>query len=251
MTAHNRPLPVLAMLMVVTAAALAGPDRPVEADLHHHLKDAFKNPAEGVDKPRVLIIGDSISLGYTNPVRVKLKDRALVMHPPVNCQDTAYGLTHIKRWLGTGKWDVIHFNWGIWDTHLLTASGKLIRTPIETQAQVPLHIRHTPEQYRANLTRLVEILEATGARLIWASTTPIMSRTVKRFEDIQVLNKVAAEVMLAHHIEINNLYDFVLPHVTQWQAPDKVHFNALGNENLSEIVSKSILHALESRIPAK
>ena len=47
------------------------------------------------------------------------------------------------------------------------------------------NIRYTPQQYRENLTQLVNTLEKTGAKLIWASTTPIMSREGARFEDIK------------------------------------------------------------------
>ena len=43
-------------------------------------------------KPRVLIIGDSISLGYTPTVKKLLADKAVVVHNKGNAQDTGYGL---------------------------------------------------------------------------------------------------------------------------------------------------------------
>src|SRR5690349_956792 len=132
---------------------------------------------------RVLILGDSISLGYTEPVRKRLQGIAEVSRPRENCQHSAYGLQRIKTWLGDGKWDVIHFNWGIWDTHMLSEKGELVQN--EATYKGDMHIRHTPEQYGQNLTKLVETMEKTGAKLIWASTTPIMSRTGQRFEDIK------------------------------------------------------------------
>ena len=61
--------------------------------------------------------------------------------------------------------------------------GALIRE--RSQVRGEMHIRHTPEQYRENLVKLVKTMEKTGAKLVWASTTPIMSRTGKRFEDIK------------------------------------------------------------------
>ncbi len=76
--------------------------------------------------PRVLLIGDSISIGYTVPVRQMLRGTANVHRIPENGQYSSYGLEHIDEWLGDGKWDVIHFNWGIWDTHFLDNSGGLI-----------------------------------------------------------------------------------------------------------------------------
>ena len=65
--------------------------------------------------PCVLLIGDSISLGYTPFVKELLKDEASVEHHPGNAQHTGTGLEKLDGWLGDKKWDVIHFNWGLWD----------------------------------------------------------------------------------------------------------------------------------------
>lgn len=235
----------IAVALAVTASAPAGTNRPAEADLYHHLTDALKNPPEQAGLPRVLLLGDSISIGYTVPVRKELQGKAAVFRPAVNCQHTGFGLENVKRWLGTNRWDVIHFNWGIWDTHLLDAKGALIHTADESKSTVPLHIRYTPEHYRTNLTALVKSLQGSGARLIWASSTPIMSRTGARFEDIRIRNDVAAEIMKENGIPVNDLYAFSLPHAAEWQTPDKVHFNAAGNEQLGRRVAASILEALK------
>jgi hypothetical protein len=71
-----------------------------------------------------------------------------------------------------------------------------------------------------------------------------MFRQGDRFQDIVKYNEVAAGVMKEHQIEIDDLYAFVLPNVTQWQRADQAHFNDLGNKNLGEKVGKSILDAL-------
>jgi hypothetical protein len=70
-----------------------------------------------IDKslPNVLILGDSISIGYTRQVREGLKGKANVIRPNANCGDTRHGLAQIETWLGDGKWQVIHFNWGLHD----------------------------------------------------------------------------------------------------------------------------------------
>lgn len=107
-----------------------------------------------------------------------------------------------------------------------------------------MHIRRVPDQYRENLVKLVEAMEKTGAKLIWATTTPIMSRTGKRFDDIKNFNAMAEGVMKERKIAVNDLYTFVLPSAKEWQAGDKVHFNAVGNENLARRVSESIRKAL-------
>ena len=68
-----------------------------------------------VSLPNVLIIGDSISIGYTKPVIVLMKGKANVQRAKANCGDTIRGLSSLKKWLGDTRWDVIHFNWGLHD----------------------------------------------------------------------------------------------------------------------------------------
>ncbi len=99
--------------------------------------------------PRILLIGDSVSRGYTLAVRHALAGKVNVHRAPENCGPTANGLKKLSIWLGDGKWDVIHFNFGIHDR----------RTP--------------PADYEQRLETIVERLKATGAKLIWASTTPV------------------------------------------------------------------------------
>ena len=62
--------------------------------------------------PRVLLIGDSISIGYTLPTRALLKGKVNLHRIPTNGGPTIKWLEHIDAWLGKKKWDVIHFNWG-------------------------------------------------------------------------------------------------------------------------------------------
>src|ERR1035438_8095801 len=45
--------------------------------------------------PRILLIGDSISMGYTPLVREAFAGKANVHHPPENCEDTGRGLAHL------------------------------------------------------------------------------------------------------------------------------------------------------------
>jgi hypothetical protein len=75
----------------------------------------MKPPQEVPGQPRVLLIGDSISIGYTLPVRELLKGKANVHRIPQNGGATDVGLEKMASWLGDGKWDVIHFNFGLHD----------------------------------------------------------------------------------------------------------------------------------------
>ena len=75
----------------------------------------FDNPVDDSDLPRVLIIGDSISIGYTPLVRKLLQNKANVHRPSTNCRWSAFGAENIDEWIGESSWDLIHFNFGLWD----------------------------------------------------------------------------------------------------------------------------------------
>ena len=132
--------------------------------------------------PRVLLIGDSISIGYTLPVRERLAGKANVHRIPENGGPTTNGLARLDAWLGTQRWDVIHFNWGLHDLKLMG----------DGQHQVSL------PDYERNLDQLVQRLKQTGARLVWASTTPVPEgklKTPRRPEDVPSYNAAARKVM--------------------------------------------------------
>ena len=202
-------------------------------------------PTVTTNLPKVLLIGDSISIGYTPVVQQLLQGVADVSHPGGNCQFTGYGLKNIQHWLGTQHWAVIHFNFGIWDTHLLYDTNGLLVTKETGPGPMPgTHLRDTPAEYRENLTKLVNILQGTGAQLIWASTTPVMARKGARFNDILTNNVTAATIMQAHQIPIDDLYAFVLPQVTAWQLADGCHFSKVGCAQLGQHVAAAIQQAL-------
>ena len=171
--------------------------------------------------PRVLLIGDSISGGYTLPVRRLLAGKVNLHRAPANCGSTARGLRGLDTWLGDGKWDVIHFNFGIHDR------------------------RSKREDYEKRLETIVAKLKATGARLIWATTTPVPPHEVDRSPDIAAtLNAVAAKVMTRHDIPINDLYAHIKPHIAEYRLPNNSHYRGPGSQHLGKKVAEAILAAL-------
>ncbi len=142
--------------------------------------------------PRVLLIGDSISIGYTLPTRELLAGKANVHRPQANCGPTTNGLENLDKWLGDGKWDVIHFNWGLHDLKYMGPNGENLGDPEAptSHQQVP------PAEYEKNLRTLVERLEKTGAKLIWGSTTPVPDGAAGRVVgDSAKYNEIAAKIM--------------------------------------------------------
>ncbi len=182
--------------------------------------------------PRVLLIGDSISIGYTLHVRKLLEGRANVHRPPTNCKSTRKGLEQIDRWLGGGSWDIIHFNFGLHDVRFDRVNRKLAANI----SRVPI------DEYERNLRQLVARLKKTGATLIWQSTTPVpqdagffcQPDTVIRY------NEVAADIMRENDIIIHDLFQFASAHLSEIQRPRDVHFTYYGSQQLGRQVALAI-----------
>jgi len=198
--------------------------------------------------PTVLIIGDSISIGYTNQVAELFRGRANVVRPKnkngrvINCGSSAMGIDGIDTWLGDTAWDVIHFNWGLWDI--------CYRHP-ESKAQghrdkINGTITSTSQRYEANLRKLVARLKETGAKLIWASTTPVPEGEVGRFVGDEIkYNAIAAKIMAENNIAIDDLYTYMQPKALEyWIEPGNVHYTNEGSAYLAKKVAAMIECAL-------
>ncbi len=185
--------------------------------------------------PRVLLIGDSISMGYTQPARALLAGKANVHRPPTNCGATGVGLRGLAGWLGDKKWDVIHFNFGLHDAKLPPEGGN----------------HSPPEVYEKKLRELVKRLQATGAKLIWATTTPVPNGGVisptRRFGSVDDYNAIAKKVMTENGVAIDDLNAAIAPRVKELQQPNDVHFNAAGSALLAKHVAASIETVLAAK----
>lgn len=204
---------------------------------------AFAKVEDEPGLPRVLLIGDSISIGYTVPVQQLLKGKANVHRPPTNCGPTTRGLAEIEKWLGDGKWDVIHFNWGLHDLKYMGSNGENLADPAETGS----HQQVPPKEYEANLKKLVARLKQTGARLIWRSTTPVPQGAKGRVVgDAEKYNAIAAKIMNENQIAIDDQYAFALPRLNEIQLKANVHFTADGSRELAKQTVAAIEQILKN-----
>lgn len=181
--------------------------------------------------PRVLLIGDSISIGYTLFVRELLTGKANLHRIPENGGPTINGIEKIDQWLGSSKWNVIHFNFGLHDIRRLEPG----------QWQVPLH------RYEQNLATLVRRIKQTGAKLIFATTTPVPQGRLNppRIPGEEVtFNTAAVALMRREGVAINDLWSYAKPHLAEWQLPANVHFPEPGSRKLAQQVAAAISAAL-------
>lgn len=202
--------------------------------------------------PNVLILGDSISIGYTLQVRDLLEGKANVFRPhtadgskPENCSGTTKGVESVDRWLGDRKWDVIHFNWGLHDLKHVTEPGG---NTVSNKPNDP--VQATVDQYAANLEKIVERLEKTGAKLIFATTTPVVPGTngpLREPDSPPKYNAAAIKIMKEHGVEVNDLFSFCEPQLDKLQRPKNVHFTDAGSNALAKQVASAIETALNSK----
>jgi hypothetical protein len=192
--------------------------------------------------PRVLLIGDTVSVGYTLPARELLEGKANVHRIPANGGSSQLGAEQIFEWLGAGKWDVIHFNFGAYDL-LLDKDGAV---------EVP------PDRYEANLRMIVAKLRihSPGARLVFATTTPIPQEQKKeiRFQfstkGAENYGAIALKVMKETGVRVNDLDALVKPRLAELQIPGTIHFKPAGNELIAQQVAREIEAALKEPPPA-
>jgi acyl-CoA thioesterase-1 len=227
------------------------------ARLRRHLADTGArlprpNPAYTAappERPRVLILGDSISIGYTGLVRELLAGEALVVRPmreaqrAENCEGTTAGVEQLERWLALegGDWDVIHFNFGLHDL-------KRVDPGTGRPSNDPAHPRQAePWRYERQLRAIVERLRRSGAKLVFATTTPVPEGDVRPHRDVADAaryNAIATRVMREHGIAVNDLHAFAAARLEEIQQPVNVHFTEEGSGALAGEVAEAIRRAL-------
>jgi len=232
-------------LALVASGSLAAQEaKPKAAKPKPAPNPAYAQVEDVAGLPRVLLIGDSISIGYTLAVREELKGKANVHRPATNCGPTTNGVRGIEQWLkegGSGKWDLIHFNFGLHDLKYIDDAGK-------NAAPDKGHPQVSEADYEKNLETLVAKMKATGAKVIFATTTPVPEKAQARIKgDERKYNEIALGVMKKHGVAIDDLHNFCEPKLGEIQRPGDVHFTPEGSKQLAKQVAAIITRALDSK----
>ena len=241
----------LPLLLALASLSLFAADAPKAAPAEKapsKAKTKAPNPAmapiqDVAGLPRVLLIGDSISIGYTLPVRQELAGKANVHRIPTNGGPTKNGTANLAKWLGTGKWDVIHFNFGLHDLSYRfpddtdrDAAGNYATPRNGGRPNVP------PERYAEDLRTVVRRLKQTGARLVFATTTPVPESDAGKYVrgSEEPYNRIARALMAAEGVAVNDLWAAAAPRLAELQIPRNVHFHARGSAELARQVAATI-----------
>jgi GDSL-like Lipase/Acylhydrolase family len=207
------------LLMVVFAACLIAVGHATPAGTSPFSRESIEwcdiwiSHADETNLPRVLLIGDSISRDYYPGVERRLAGKAYVgrLSTSAFISDPAL-LQEIKMVLGSYKFDVIHFNNGMhgW--------------------------QHSETEYQQVFPKFLKTIQeyAPGAKLIWATTTPLKvspklpsnNQTQATDERIAARNTIALKFVQAKGIPVDDLNALVRGH-PEYHS-DNVHFNARG-----------------------
>jgi hypothetical protein len=185
--------------------------------------DAWMPNMNASDRPRVMLIGDSITRAYFTAVERALKDQAYVARIATSkaLGDPAL-LDEINTFLKQARFDIVHVNIGMhgW--------------------------AYSEDDYRRALPDLIAAIRraAPGAKLIWASTTPVRKDREGGAANarIEMRNTIAREYAAAHEIPIDDLHALMTPHADLHS--DDIHFNPQGSDLLAAQVAREIVKLL-------
>lgn len=205
----------------------------------------FAQSAGTIDSPppKVLIIGDSISLGYTPFVQAMLQGRAEVEHHPGNAQHTGTGLEKLDAWLGDEEWDLIHFNWGLWDLCYRHPDSPNQGRRDKERGTLTTSL----DDYEANLNKLVARLKETGAKLVWGNTSFVPEEELGRIHGDELnYNRAADRVMKRHGVPTNDIWSLTASFDSNlFRAPGDVHYTEAGYEE----IAIQVVNTIEAQLP--
>jgi len=187
---------------------------------------------------KVLLIGDSIRIGYQNQVKELLKEECDVIFDQDNSRFVQYGYWHINQMFRHfGPFDIVHFNHGYWDMN--------IESPMK-EALNPI------DEYVHGLDRMINYIRNQHAIPIFASTCPIFTSGISQdntgivaeinYQNSWVVayNEAAEEYMNHHHVAINDMYHPFLKGPFYYKCPDMLHLSEDGNKLAAQLVASAI-----------
>ena len=190
--------------------------------------------------PLVVLIGDSIRMGYQDHVASQLAGRVKVWAPEENGGDSRNVLAHLDQWIFSRQPDLVHVNCGLHD--LKRAFGAASAVPVD--------------EYEGNVRQILQKLqrELNGA-VVWATTTPVdenWHHQNKGFDrlgaDVEAYNAAACAVAEDIGVPIDDLFAVVQREgKARLLTQDGVHFTEEGSQLLGRVVAECVWGHLADR----
>ena len=195
---------------------------------------------------RVLLLGDSIRMGYDGYVKEILSGEFEVVYDDAdNGRFSAYTLWQANQFFKNhGRFDVVHWNNGYWDMN------------IEPPMTGPIH---PVGEYVHYLGRILGEIRRNGAVPVFATTVPVLSKEAAKdvtregigafsYENEWVVkyNAVAVAFMQSERVAVNDLYSLCLEDPYFYKCPDLLHLTEEGYRRCAEQTADAIREAAKN-----
>lgn len=190
-------------------------------------------------KPQILLIGDSIRMGYCHGVRENLAEEAEVLFPDGNCRCTAFVIESLTAWLtmcDPERLAAIHVNCGHWDAARFLDDGLPV-TPLSVYAE--------------NVGRILAYLKRRfpNAAVSFATTTPMNPDPAKAnvgrtTDELREYNHAGIEAARAAGAAIDDLFALTEDWPTEAYL-DYCHFTDESNVKLAAAVADFLRNELK------
>ena len=187
---------------------------------------------------KVLLIGDSIRMGYDKAIKKTLEGKAEVFFPSENCRFASYLLRYVHEYRKLSEdesFDVIHWNAGLWDC--LRLYGEDPHTPLDHYAYYIDRICIRIKKFYPN------------AEVIFATSTSVesekMSEKFKRYnEEIEQYNAIAVETVKKYGFKVNDLYSLSASLKSEAHSDAVHYYTPYATEHFANQVLSYLLPAL-------
>lgn len=188
---------------------------------------------------RVLLLGDSIRMGYQGYVKEILKEECeVIFNKEDNGRFIQYTYWQLNQMYRQYKhFDIVHFNTGYWDMN------------IEPPCLEPLN---TIPEYLYGLNKIIKYVKQSNAVPVFATTVPIYSvgssmdntgteaSITYKNEWVQDYNKAAKELMQKKKVTVNDLYSEMLLGPKYFKCEDMLHLSNEGYMKCAESIANAI-----------
>ena len=191
---------------------------------------------------KIILLGDSIRMGYDKYTKMALEGVAEVFSPEENCRFTQYVLRFIHKWVGDSGFgqdtDLVHFNVGLWDVIQIMHDEPI--TPIEIY-----------EQYLHRICKRIREC-CPKAKVVFATSTPIHQANYESVKDefwrsnetIRAYNAVAVKVVTQYDFAVNDLYS-LMEGAPDHFFSDRTHYYT---KDATEIMTNRVLDVIKEQI---
>ena len=191
---------------------------------------------------KVLLLGDSIRMGYQAYVRDLLREEYEVIFPEDNGRFAAYTLWQVNQMFKHNE-DIalVHWNNGYWDMN------------IEPPMTEPIH---SLAEYTGYLRRITALIRACGAKVVFATTVPVLEQeAARRMPGVQretnydnqwvkTYNQAATELMKELSVPVNDLYALCAQDPFCYKCSDLLHLTEQGYRRCAEQIADVIRNEL-------